>query len=107
MAVLSFVPVVPVGNGAPNVLYSAAALTTGSTSGTIFAGNDQIIRIATTGTLTVRFGATGLATATAGDILLPGPGSWLFDVGHINTSLCLFNAGTASAAVTVNLISRN
>jgi hypothetical protein len=106
MAVFSFVPVVPSGNGAANVMY-AAQLAAGATSGLITAGNDMIVRIASTGPATVRFGTTSnLTTATATDILLPGPGYWLFDLGHQNNALEIY-AFNQSTYVSVNVVQKN
>lgn len=108
MAVLQFVPVAPQGNGGSNTLY-AATLGAAGTSSVITVGNDQIIRIACSGAITVRFGTvtnlTASGPATATDMYFPA-GVYIYDVGHNNNAISIYSVG-ASTVVTVNAVQRN
>jgi len=103
MAVMTFFPVIGAGNGNTNALYGAT-LGAAATSGVITTGYDMIIRVATTGTANIRFGTTAnLTTATATDILLPGPGYWIFDMGHLNNAIVIYSVGAANVVSVVQV----
>lgn len=106
MAVFSFIPVAPTTAG-NNTLY-AATLGSAANSTVITPGNDAIIRIASTGNLTIRFGKSAALTTTpagATDMLFPA-GVYIYDMGHNNDSISIYSLA-ASNVITVNLVPRN
>lgn len=108
MAVASFTPVAPAGNGSNNTIYSAT-LGSAAESGLITLGNDMIVRIAVTGNAAIRFGTTtNLASnaATATDILLPGAQVMVVDLGHYNNAIRIYSL-VASNIITVSQVSKN
>jgi len=108
MAVPSIIPVAPAGNGSANVLYAGTMGAAGTQLVTV--GNDQIIRIAHTSAITVRFGTTVNLTASgpagAGDMLFPGAGVEQYDVGHVNNAISIYSIAAANP-VSVNIVVRN
>lgn len=105
MAVLDFIPVIGAGNGNTNVLYGAQ-LGAAASSTLITTGADMIIRVSVTGPCAIRFGTVAnLSTVTSTDILLPGPGAWLFDMGHQNTAVMIYSFN-ATTNVTVNQVQK-
>ena len=105
MARETFIPVSVTTGGVNTALY-AGTLGAAGTSGVITAGPDMIIRIACSAAIAVRFGtAANLSTVTATDMYFPA-GVYLYDVGHLNTSLDIYAFG-ASTVVTVNEVNKN
>lgn len=67
-------------------------------------GVNKKIRIVATSAVNVRFGPSGTNTATASDILIPANVESIWDMGGVNSSICIF--ATAAATVSVALLSK-
>jgi hypothetical protein len=67
-------------------------------------GRNQLVRIAPTTAsvgVFVRFGPSGTNTANVNDVYIPYGLVETFDLGAVNSSICLFSTAAGSAQVTI------
>jgi hypothetical protein len=100
VATLKVIQIAAQGNNstASATSYSISA---GGTSSQISIGANQHIRIVATTPINVRFGPTGLNTATASDILIPANVESAWDMGSFNSSICIYAAAAATVSVAI------
>lgn len=95
-----------VSTGGPSAA-SGASVTVAATSASsaITIGHNQLVRIASTGPVNIRFGS-GLTTANANDVYLSGSVSETFDLGRGHEQILFYNPGATSVIVNYSIISR-
>jgi|GEM_PF-5443252 hypothetical protein len=106
MAVFTFVPVAPAGNGTnTNNIYNAT-LGAGANSANLTPGVDAIVRIACSAAIAIRFGqSAALTNAVATDMYFPA-GVYIYDMGHLNDALNIYAFG-AGTIITLSYVPRN
>jgi hypothetical protein len=79
-------------------------LTANTPSAEIVIGKNQLVRVAPTFLnvgIFVRFGPAGTNTSSIADVYVPYGVVEVFDMGAVNSSICLMATSTATAQVTI------
>jgi hypothetical protein len=98
-------PITQIGNNttASGTTISVAAT---SVSTPIVIGNNVLFRIVATTPINVRFGPTGLNTASANDVYIPAGVIDIHDMGANLNTIVIYNPGASAVSVNVSILSR-